>query len=70
MNPLLALAAKWRSDADRYERDDALRDDIIIHFRSSLRRMAHMARSVGAEMILVPLRPAAAAMIVSMTDIW
>ncbi|MCK5489030.1 MAG: hypothetical protein KAI98_03535 [Gemmatimonadetes bacterium] len=24
MNPLLALAANWRSDADRYERDEAL----------------------------------------------
>ena len=24
MNPLLALAEKWRSDADRYERDNSL----------------------------------------------
>lgn len=38
---------------DVYTRDDALRDDILDHFRFNLERMAQRARSAGAHMIFV-----------------
>jgi hypothetical protein len=36
-----------------YERDDALRDQILLHYRISLARMVDIARSAGAEVIFV-----------------
>lgn len=36
-----------------YSRDDALRQQVLSHFRFNLGRMEKMARAVGAEMILV-----------------
>lgn len=36
-----------------YRRDDALREQIIAHFRFNLDRMVTMARSAGAEVVLV-----------------
>jgi tetratricopeptide (TPR) repeat protein len=38
---------------DRYTRDDALRQNILKHFRISLERMVALADSVGAEVIFV-----------------
>ncbi|MCP3956660.1 MAG: hypothetical protein GY719_02290 [bacterium] len=38
---------------DLYERDDALRDGILEHYRFSLRRMVRAARAAGAEVLLV-----------------
>jgi tetratricopeptide (TPR) repeat protein len=38
---------------DLYRRDDALREDILKHFRISLERMVTLARSVGARIIFV-----------------
>ena len=36
-----------------YERDDTLRDQILRHFQSSLRRMVDIAKSAGAEIIFI-----------------
>jgi tetratricopeptide (TPR) repeat protein len=36
-----------------YERDDALRDQILLHYRVSLERMVEIAKSVGADIIFV-----------------
>jgi tetratricopeptide (TPR) repeat protein len=36
-----------------YERDDALRDQIVLHYRISLERMVDIARSAGADVIFV-----------------
>ena len=36
-----------------YRRDDALRDDIVTHFRVSLERMVEIARAAGAQVIFV-----------------
>jgi tetratricopeptide (TPR) repeat protein len=38
---------------DRYNRDDKLRKDILMHYRVSLERMVELARSVGAKVIFV-----------------
>ncbi len=38
---------------DHYKRDDALRENILEHYRLSLERMVALARSVGAEVIFV-----------------
>jgi tetratricopeptide (TPR) repeat protein len=38
---------------DLYSRDDALRDDILEHFRFNLGRMAEMAADAGAHMVFV-----------------
>jgi tetratricopeptide (TPR) repeat protein len=38
---------------ERYERDDALRDQIVLHYRISLERMVDIARSAGADVIFV-----------------
>jgi tetratricopeptide (TPR) repeat protein len=38
---------------DRYERDDNLRDKILMHYRLSLKRMVDIAESVDAEVIFV-----------------
>ena len=39
---------------NRYTRDDALRDNILEHYRISLQRMVVLAHSVGAQIIFVP----------------
>jgi tetratricopeptide (TPR) repeat protein len=38
---------------NRYTRDDALRDNVLQHYRISLERMVALARSVGARIIFV-----------------
>jgi len=38
---------------DRYSRDDQLRENILQHYRISLKRMAELARSAGAKVIFV-----------------
>ncbi len=38
---------------DAYSRDDALREQVLQHYRFSLTRMADMARSAGAEIVFV-----------------
>ncbi|WP_026362204.1 tetratricopeptide repeat protein [Geopsychrobacter electrodiphilus] len=38
---------------ERYTRDDALQENIVKHYRISLKRMVSLARSVGAKVILV-----------------
>ena len=38
---------------DRYTRDDQLRDQVLEHFRQSLKRMVALAHSVGAKIIFV-----------------
>ena len=38
---------------ERYEREDALRERILLHYRISLSRMVEIARSAGAEIIFV-----------------
>jgi tetratricopeptide (TPR) repeat protein len=38
---------------ERYERDDALRDQILLHYRISLERMVDIARSAGADLVFV-----------------
>jgi tetratricopeptide (TPR) repeat protein len=38
---------------EQYERDDVLRDRIIIHYHASVTRMVDMARSAGADIIFV-----------------
>jgi len=36
-----------------YQRDDSLRDQILVHFELNLARMAELARGCGAELVLV-----------------
>lgn len=43
------------SGLDVYVRDDSLRDQIVAHYRFNLKRMAEMARSAGAFMVLVSI---------------
>ena len=38
---------------ERYERDDTLRDQILLHYRISLERMADIAKRAGADVIFV-----------------
>ncbi len=38
---------------DLYERDDALRDQVLLHYRISLGRMVDIARSAGADIVFV-----------------
>jgi len=38
---------------ERYERDDTLRDQVLLHYRISLTRMVDIARSAGADVLFV-----------------
>ncbi len=38
---------------ERYRRDDALRENVLKHFRTSLQRMVALARDAGAEIVFV-----------------
>jgi tetratricopeptide (TPR) repeat protein len=42
-----------RFGPDIYERDDSLRDQILLHYQSSLKRMVDIAQSAGAEIIFI-----------------
>ncbi|MEJ2247477.1 MAG: tetratricopeptide repeat protein [Acidobacteriota bacterium] len=42
-----------RFGPDIYERDDSLRDQILLHYQSSLERMVSVAKSAGADIIFI-----------------
>jgi len=42
-----------RFGPDIYERDDSLRDQILLHYQSSLERMVSIAKSAGADIIFI-----------------
>lgn len=49
VNTILARSA----GPERYSRDDKLRDQVLLHYRISIERMADIARSAGADIIFV-----------------
>lgn len=51
--PEVSTLLDQEAGLDLYTRDDALRDDILEHFRFNLARMADLAADAGAHMILV-----------------